>query len=165
MQRLEPPDLHHARAVHGWLDLANPREAALELSQVSAPSRSHPEVLEAHWRLCAVERRWEDALRVAGELVAAAPDALVGYVDRAYALHELRRTAEARALLLPLARRFPQASVVPYNLACYTCQLGDLAEARRWLRRALKSPDREELRRRALEDADLQPLWPEIGNW
>jgi predicted Zn-dependent protease len=87
-------------------------------------------------------------------------------VHRSFALHELRRTREAYDQLLAAAGRFPKEMIIPYNLACYTCQLGDLAAARRWLERALAlggNPRQKLLRlESALEDTDLQPLWEEL---
>jgi Flp pilus assembly protein TadD len=162
---LEPPDSHRVNAALGWLDLGNPREAAAELAQLAPAVQAHPEVLEARWRLCAAERRWADALAVARAQVTVAPDDPTGWVNQSYALHELRRTAEARDLLLPKAAEFPRQSIIPYNLACYACQLGDLEEARRWLRRFLQLRSKDELRRLALNDPDLRPLWPEIRVW
>ena len=38
----------------------------------------------------------------------------------------------------------------------------DPDEARDWLDRAVKAGGREEIRKLALADNDLQPLWPEI---
>ena len=35
-------------------------------------------------------------------------------------------------------------------------------EARTWLRRAFQAGDKAQIKRMALEDADLQPLWDEI---
>jgi len=165
MQPLGPPDIHHVYAVHGWLELGNSREARVELSRLSAGVRGHPEVLEAQWRICAADHEWEQALTVAAEMVAADPEDPTGWVDQSYALHELKRTEEARALLLPVALRFPDTSVIPYNLACYACQLGDLEDARRWLQRAATLRNRAELRRLALNDRDLKPLWNEIHDW
>lgn len=162
---LEPPDSHHVSAALGWLDLGNPREAAAELAQLSPVAQMHPAGLEARWRWCAATRRWSDALAVARAQVAAAPDEPTGWVNQAYALHELKRTAEARDLLLSKAAAFPQQCIIPYNLACYACQLGDLDEARRWLRHFLQLRSREELQRLARNDPDLQPLWPEISTW
>jgi Flp pilus assembly protein TadD len=109
--------------------------------------------------------QWGEALNVAGELVAAAPQNAAGWIDQSYALHELRRTAEARALLLPAANRFPDVSTIPYNLACYACCLGDIEEARRWLERAAQIRDRAEIQTQALTDSDLKALWPEIRAW
>ncbi len=165
VQPLEPPDVHFLRAAHGWLDLGNPAEAAAELARISPDRALHPDVLEARWRICAAERSWEQALAVARELVQVAPDDPTGWVDQSYALHELKRTAEARAVLLPQVRAFPRVSIIPYNLACYACQLGDLDEARRWLQRARNLRSKEEIQRLALRDPDLQPLWDEIRSW
>jgi len=52
---------------------------------------------------------------------------------------------------------------VESNLACYECQLGDLSQARKWLETAFKAGDRKELKRMALADSDLKPLWAELG--
>ncbi len=103
----------------------------------------------------------------AGErLLRVCPDDANAWVHRSYALHELRRTREAFDLLRPAVGRFPKEIIIPYNLACYTCQLGDLAAARRWFEQALALDDHAEEKRHrlraALEDADLQPLWPEL---
>jgi hypothetical protein len=49
------------------------------------------------------------------------------------------------------------------NLACYECQLGDLSQARKWLETAFKAGDRKELKRMAMADPDLKPLWEELG--
>jgi Flp pilus assembly protein TadD len=165
MSVLEPPDSHTVRAAQGWMDLGNPREAAAELARLSPRALGYPEALEVRWRLCASQKQWNEALAIAGELVAAAPNNAAGWVDQSYALHELRRTAEARALLMPAANRFPEVCIIPYNLACYACGLGDLDEARRWLERAAQIRDRSEIRAMALEDADLEPLWPLIRTW
>jgi hypothetical protein len=59
-------------------------------------------------------------------------------------------------------KRFPKNETIPYNLACYECQLGDLEAARDWLRRAMKLKKPEALKEQALEDQDLKPMWPEI---
>lgn len=165
MDPLPPPDSHLVRAALGWLELDAPREAAAELSRVSSKGAAHPDALEVRWRLCACERRWADALAVAGELREAIPNSPVGWIDQAFALHELERTAEAHALLQPAAARFPRTLVIPYNLACYACQLGHLDDARRWLDRAVALRDRDAIRQMALNDDDLKPLWPEIRAW
>jgi hypothetical protein len=60
---------------------------------------------------------------------------------------------------LPIADKFPDLWVIPYNLACYTCQLGRLDEARLWFDRALTIGDAKEIKLAALDDADLAPLF------
>ena len=66
--------------------------------------------------------------------------------------------------LLPVADQFPQEPTIPYNLACYTCQLHhDPAETFAWLEKAVAAGEREEIFRLALSDPDLAPLHAEIA--
>ena len=74
-----------------------------------------------------------------------------------------KRTREAHDALLPAAHTFPEAWVVPYNLACYTCQLGLMEEARSWLEKAFELGDSKSIKLMALEDPDLEPLWCNLG--
>jgi hypothetical protein len=60
-----------------------------------------------------------------------------------------------------MVQRFPTEHIIPYNLACYTCQLGKLVEARDWLAQALRLGNEKEIKLRALDDPDLAALWTE----
>lgn len=125
--------------------------------------QSHPDVLEVRCTLGAVERRWEAVLAAAEVLLASAPDRCSGWVDRSYSLHELKRTQEAWDKLLPAVRLFPGVHIIPFNLACYACQLGRMKEAREWLAAAMKVSRRDIILAMALSDLDLEPLWPELA--
>jgi len=166
MATFEPPDNHFLDAATGWLILGNAEEAKREFEQLSPAARSHPDALDFEWRWLAHERRWEEAAGVAQRLLDQCPLRADAWIHRSFALHELRQTQEAFDLLLPAVKRFVKETTIPYNLACYTCGLGDLAAARQWFERALKlEPSSAEKRRRlalALEDVDLKPLWPEL---
>jgi hypothetical protein len=74
----------------------------------------------------------------------------------------LKRTQEAWDALISVHEHFPEISTIPYNLACYACQLGQVATALTWLKRAMKIGGRESIRKMALEDADLKTLWMQI---
>ena len=91
------------------------------------------------------------------------PEHPSGWVHRAYCLHELKRTREARDNLLRVVERFPDDATMHYNLACYECQLGKLEEAKEWLAKAFKLGDAKKMKVAALDDPDLQPLWAKIG--
>ena len=166
MFALEPPDTHYLNAATGWLMLGDVAEARSEFNEIRFALRAHPEVMDFEWRLLAREGRWLAAVDVGERLLQSNPEDVNAWIHRSYALHELRRTREAFELLLPAAQRFPGEITVPYNLACYCTQLGDLSSARRWFKRALESGKNptERLHRlqAALEDSDLQPLWPEL---
>jgi tetratricopeptide (TPR) repeat protein len=162
MQDLEPPDSHYLNAASGWLELGNPVEAKRELAQVSSVCQAHPVALELRWQICAHEKNWAEALEAARLLIAVDGDNPSGWIHEAYSLHELKRTVEARDCLLPLVDRFPDFSTIPYNLACYTCQLGEFDQARIWLARAIRIRNKDEIQRAALVDPDLKPMWEEI---
>lgn len=165
MLKLEPPDCHFVNAAIGWVELGNPQEARAELERVSSKYFQHPEVLEARWQILAGERRWKDALVVAKRLVELTPENVTGWIHQSFCLHELKRTQEAYIELLPAQKLFPKVSVIPYNLACYACQLSDFSDAKRWLKKALKLSDLKTIREMALDDPDLEPMHEEIRDW
>lgn len=158
----EPPDSHSLRAAQGWLELGNCVEASRELESLPRQLWTHPEVLKVRWAIHAAEKKWEAALDVASALTESEPEEPLGWVDRSYSLHELKRTREARDNLLRVVDKFPISATLHYNLACYECQLGDLVQARKWLERAFRVGDRKQMRQAALADPDLKPLWEEL---
>ena len=116
-------------------------------------------MLELRWLIHAKSKRWNDAVEVARKLVRLAPDKADTFINLAFALHELKRTEEARDILLPAVTKFPKVWTIPYNLACYAAQLGELAEARDWLAQSFRLGNAKELKSQAAEDPDLAPLW------
>jgi predicted Zn-dependent protease len=159
---LLPPDSFHARAAEGWLELGNSLEARHELEQIAPQMRTHPGVLHVQWEIDAAEKNWEPALGIATNLIELAPDDPLGWVHRSYALHELKRTQEARDNLLRVVDKFPSSATMRYNLACYECQLGNLPQAKVWLELTFRMGNRSQMKLAALQDPDLKPLWPEI---
>jgi tetratricopeptide (TPR) repeat protein len=163
MKPLEPPDTIHLLAAQGWLELGNHIEANEELENIAPQLRAHPDVLKVRWEVYAAAKKWEATLDIAAALIQLDPDDPLGWVHRSYALHELRRTAEARDNLLRVVDRFPISATMRYNLACYECQLGRLEQAKQWLEKAFALGDARKMKLAALDDPDLQPLWKEIG--
>jgi predicted Zn-dependent protease len=164
MRKLEPPDIHWFSSAIGWLELGNPAEARAELAQVSPAQQEHPDVLEVRWSIAAEEKRWDEALQIAQALLRRAPERSSGWLHQAYALRRaphgsLRKAWDA---LLPASDKFPKEPTIPFNLSCYACQLRMMDVARDWLKRALAVGGKDEIKRRALEDSDLEPLWSEI---
>jgi len=96
--------------------------------------------------------------------LAAAPDGSSGWLHRAYALRRVSDGGLAQAwdALLPAAKKFPAEPIIAYNLSCYACQLQQLDIARHWLRRAVETSGKVDIKKMALTDPDLQALWPEI---
>ena len=163
MTPLEPPDSFHLVAAQGWLELGNHIEANEELEKIAPELRAHPNVLKLRWEIYAAAKKWERALDIAAALIQLEPEELLGWVHRSYALHELKRTAEARDNLLRVVDRFPQSATMRYNLACYESQLGNLERAKQWLEKAFELGDAREMKLASLQDPDLEPLWKDIG--
>jgi predicted Zn-dependent protease len=158
MRELEYAERHGLNAAQGWLELGNAREALAELARLCPEVQGRAEVLELRWRVDAGLHDWPAALEAAKRLVAVVPGEPTGYINLSYTLHEMKRTAEAWEQLLPAAERFPDMPIVPYNLACYACQLGQTAVAREWLRRAARLLGWERTREMVLQDPDLAPF-------
>jgi predicted Zn-dependent protease len=163
---LRQPDLQYLRAAVGWLELGNAVEALAELDQLSEPLQAHPDVLETRWLALAQNQRWDAAAKVGRALIAAAPERAVGWLHHAYALRRATGGGLLAAFnaLAPVADKFPKEATIPYNLACYTCQMHrDAAETLAWLQQAMTAGKRKEILARAMEDPDLEPLRAEIA--
>ena len=162
MSKTPHSDLFALSAASGWLDLGNAEEAMAELNRVSPEIRNSPEALSVEWEIHQATHRWENAVAVARRLAETAPDQAEGWVKQAYALHEMKRTQEAWDCLFPASQKFIEETIIPYNLACYACQLGRKEEALKWLRRAFCLDEKKQFRQMALEDPDLEPLREQI---
>jgi tetratricopeptide (TPR) repeat protein len=159
---LEPPDSLHLQAAEGWLGLGDHIEANEQLEKIAPNCRVHPDVLKVRWEIYALAKKWDFALEAASTIIFMVPEDALGWLHRSYALHELKRTEEARENLLRVVDKFPLCDTIRYNLACYECQLGRLEQARAWLDKAFALGNVKTLKSVALEDPDLAPLWKKI---
>jgi|ERR1700722_3923653 len=164
-QPLEPPDIHHARAAYGWLELGNCKEANEELEKIAAQSRVHPDVLEIRWQIYAKESKWEACRDIACAITKIEPSRPSGWIHLAYSTRRAPSGGlkAARKILCSTVEKFPQVYLIPYNLACYDCQLGHLKEALKWLEKAIDLAGKKDIRAMALDDPDLEPLWNDIS--
>jgi hypothetical protein len=121
-------------------------------------------VLEVRWLLLAGKCDWAGALAVADKILKVVPDRSSGWVHKAYALRRVQGggLAQAELVLREAVERFPRESLIPFNLACYACQMSREDEALQWLQRAFGLPKTATLKAMALEDEDLRPLWERI---
>jgi len=146
---------------HGYLLLGLHAEAEAEIEGIVSTDRAAPEVLEAEMTLRYVAEQWMELAGLARRFTAIHPHREQGWISLACAVRRLDGVLPAKALLLEADPRFGRTSAtLNYNLACYYCLLGELAEARGRLARAfdLSKAFRAEARR----DPDLQRLWSEI---
>lgn len=163
-----PPDAHHLLAALGWLELGLPADAGEEIARITPENIEHPDVLEVRWEICAAGRRWDTGLELAGRLLEVAPNRSSGWIHRAYALRRVPGGGLEKAweALRPAFEKFPDVSIIPYNLACYAAQFGRLDDAWDWLQKAVTSAGKKErIQAMALVDSDLEALWPKIREW
>jgi tetratricopeptide (TPR) repeat protein len=160
LKPLQSPDDHHLRAAQGWLELGNWREANEELERISPSTRAHPAVLTIRWHVYVAAKHWPLAVEMARALTTLMPEDEQAWTNYANSLYFAGRTAEARDVATSSLGRFPESGPLQYNLACYECQLGHLAESKACLGKAFEMDPK--MRIAALEDPDLEPLWPNL---
>lgn len=143
--------------------LGNPAEALREFEQISPKARHSQAGLVTLWDIQAHMKDWDSAVATSDRLIELYDRQPDGYIKRAYALHELKRSQEAWETLEPVSELFSDNWLIPYNLACYAAQLGRPVDALRCFRRALKTGNERELREMAMTDPDLEPIRPRIA--
>lgn len=163
MKELAHDEQHTLRAAEGWFELGVSEEAEKELMALGPSAQAHPAVLELRWQMQARAQRWDACVDFARAITIGAPQEVFGWVQLSYALHELKRTQEARDNLLTVVEQFPKDVTMRYNLACYACQLGDMPAALEWLKKSFALGRKKETKQMALQDVDLKPLWAEIS--
>jgi predicted Zn-dependent protease len=143
-------------AAQGYLELGMAAEALAELADLNEIEGRDPNAIELRLHILMQATRWADALSTAEELIRLDADAIPAYIHGAFALHELRRTAEARDLLLKGPEELRKDPTFHYNIGCYEAVLGNRDAALRSLRQsfALDSTYRDFARR----DPDLALL-------
>lgn len=156
---------HAANAVSGWVELGSLAEAKAELALIPRAHLSDSRVLEARWQLHAAEKDWASGLPIAEELILVSPEKPGGWLCRAYALRRIEGGGlpQAWECLVEAWTKFPKEPVLPYNLACYACQMGQLEQAKKLLLESLKLGRQSTIKKMALADADLKPLWDDIA--
>jgi predicted Zn-dependent protease len=163
MEELARTERLHLQAAEIWLELDNCDLAAEELKEISHQMRVHPEVLRVRYEVCALAQQWAPAAAVAQAMCAVMPGSSSGWILLAEALHAMKRTRQAWDVLNSVVERFPDEPKLPYKLACYACELGDLRAGWDWLERMIHLSNSTDVKRMVWEDPDLRPLWGKIG--
>lgn len=143
-------------AAIGYLNLGMTDDALAELDALPEADRCRLEAVSLRTAVHIRRHEWESALRLAAALCQAHPEHPSPYLDLAFCLHELKRTAEAKKVLLHGPPSLRSTGIFHYNMACYEAQLGNLQAARDYLSQAVNMDAR--YREMALHDPDLQPL-------
>jgi Flp pilus assembly protein TadD len=153
-------DKNKLRAALGYIELGMLEEAAEEVSALSQESLNDFDALILRLELSQRSGQWEQAESIARKLTKLQPEEPDWSIALAYAARRAHSVEVAREILCDAAARFPKEAVIHFNLACYSCQLGEIPVARNYLRKAF-ALDRSYIVT-ALKDQDLKPIWAEI---
>ena len=145
----------------GYLDISMSQQARETLQLIRKPYRNNLVYIELRLRLAVAEEDWDTALSIAKSLKDKNPENPGFWVQLAYVTRRGLGIKPARTILEDAGSRFRRSAIIPYNLGCYECQLGNLDRAILYLLRAFELDSSfQEL---ALNDQDLEPLWVKLG--
>src|SRR5215471_7308722 len=132
-----------------------------ELERIDPFNRAAPEVLAVRIAIYHGLKKWEAMREIAKRLADFEPQDVQWAVSYAYATRRAESIAAAKPILLNAEKRFPKEAIIKYNLACYFCQKEDIETAKAYLKKTFEIDSN--WRSRALDDADLKPLWDSCG--
>src|SRR4029077_9437717 len=99
--------------------------------------------------------------RVANHLVKVEPENDSWWITLAYSVRRIEGVGKAEAILLRGQAIHPKNALIAFSLACYASVAGRMEEAKARLRHAIDLDNG--IRKLALDDEDLKPLWDWIG--
>jgi len=144
-------------AADGYLYLGMPTQALGELESIGDSAQHASPVLRARVRVLLHLRRWHDANALSEAGISLYPDENEFTVQRAFALHQLKKGSDAVKVLLSAPEWIRKTGILHYNLACYEAQLGDLTTARQCINAAIEI--NSSFKKNARTDPDLARLW------
>jgi Flp pilus assembly protein TadD len=135
--------------------------AALVLEEIAPEDKNRNEVLGARVNLYMAAKKWDMAAAVASHLVKVDPETAVWWISLAYAVRRTESVEKAEAILLRAQAIHPKDAMIAFTLACYASVTGRFEEAKERLRHAIDLD--KDIRRLAIGDEDLKPLWDWIA--
>ena len=151
----------HLRAAIGFIELGMLEDAVSELESLPPEDRDRSSVLALRVEIYRTAKKWSLMEVVARELWKRHPDEPDYWTNLAWAVRRSDSVVAARDILLEAIERFPGDAMVHFNLGCYSCQLGDIEQAKTRVGKAIELDAKFKLL--ALDDADLKPLWKVIA--
>ena len=151
----------HVLASSGYLELGMFDAAALVLEEIAPEDKNRNEVLGARVNLYMAAKKWDMVAAVASHLVKVDPQTPGWWISLAYALRRTESIEKAEAILLRAQAIHPEVAMIAFTLACYASVEGRMEEAKERLRHAINLD--KDIRKLALDDEDLKPLWDWIA--
>ncbi|MFN2540996.1 MAG: hypothetical protein ABR514_02355 [Chthoniobacterales bacterium] len=132
------------------------RESIVELNGLDEADQDRPEVLQLRLHHLMHRKRWARALIISRKLCRLAPKCCAGFLHAGFCLHELGKTAQAKALLLKGPAALLKEPIYYYNMGCYDALLGNRRSAQVHLLTSFKmDPSFREIAKR---DPDLKSV-------
>ncbi len=144
------------RAAEGYSELGLQAEALAELDSLTDENQERAETLRTRITIVLKLRAWADASRLSERMCELYPNESFGFIHKAYCLHELGETAEAKRVLLDGPAGLLEEPTYYYNLGCYDAILGNLDSARAYLRASFRLD--KSFRELAKTDPDLASI-------
>jgi Flp pilus assembly protein TadD len=135
-------------------------EAAQVLEEIEPEEKTRNEV-GARVGIYMAAKKWDMAAAVASHLVKVDPQTARWRISLAYALRRTESVEKAEAILLRAQTMHPKVAMITFNLACYASVAGRMEEAKERLRHGIDLD--KDVRRLAIDDEDLRPLWDWIA--
>jgi Flp pilus assembly protein TadD len=151
----------HVLACSGYLELGIFDSAAQVLEKIAPEDKNRTEVLGARVVLYIAAKKWDMAAAVASHLVKIQPENAGWWLNLAYSVRRIEGVEKAEAILLRGQAIHPRNALIAFSLACYASVTGRIEEAKARLRHAIDLD--KDIRRLALDDEDLRPLWDWIA--
>lgn len=131
-------------------------EAIEALDDIPQRYQLQTSLLEFRCGVYLAAKLWEKGAEIAQHLAKVEPEQPGHWISWAWAIRRCQSIAEAEKILLTALALHPDRATIHYNLACYACQTGRLAEARARLEEAVRLDSA--YRGLAAEDDDLKSL-------
>ncbi len=144
-------------ATVGYIALGMHEDAWDELENLPPEFRADDVVLALRIEILQGLRKWESCRVLAESLAKASPENPDWWLAWSFAIRREQSVEAAQVVLRKAAALHPDVGLIAYNLACYACVLGDIAEARELLKRAVLMD--EAFEKMALEDPDLDAIF------
>lgn len=138
-------------------------EAAAELEAVPRRDRFAPAVMAARVEVHTAAGQWDVVATFARRVLKMDAENVAAWISLGCAVRRTEGVDAARQLLLTLVPRFgSKHAIIHYNLACYTCLVGEIETAKDCLAVACKMD--AGFKAAALSDPDLQALRDQLGS-
>jgi Tfp pilus assembly protein PilF len=151
----------HLRAAIGFIELGMLEDATSEIESLPPEDRDRSSVLALRVEIYRTAGSWSLMEAVARELWKRHPDEPIYWNNLAWVVRRDSSIESANDILRQAVEKFPEDALTHFNLGCYACQLGDIEQAKVRVKKAIELDAKFKLR--AIDDADLVPLWEQIG--